>query len=95
MGYTHVNSLEDVTTTPTEEPVGDQQDRQTAGRGNDRSASKLVVSMTEQKRIRPVIVLGLTWADVVKFSSSQQSTNRSKIVSGSFSRNNLNCKTKV
>ena len=36
-----------------------------------------------------------TWADVVKFPSPQQVLNRNKIVSGSFSRNNPDCKTKV
>ena len=64
--------------------VGDQQGRQTGGRGNDRSASELVVSCASEgvntnddsdKTSHSIGATERTWADVVKFSSSQQSTN--------------------
>ena len=87
--------------------VVDQQGSQTGGRGSDRSALESVASGTSEgvnsdddgakknTTSHSTEATKRTWADVVKFSSPQQVANRNKIVSGSFSRNNTDCKTKV
>ena len=94
LGYSHVNSLKDASTTSTEERVGDQQDRQTGGRGCDRSALEPVVSATSEDvnsnddRAKKNIsshgtkATARTWADVVRFASPHGGVNSNKIVSG-------------
>ena len=107
LGYSHVDSLKDDSTMPTEERVGDQQDGQTGRRGSDRSALASVTSETsESVRLsgdeaeknesdRGTKATARTWANVVKFASSPHLADSNKIVSSSFSRNNPVCRTKV
>ena len=88
LGYSHVDSLKDSSTMPTEERVGDKQDSQTGGHGSDRSALESVVSGTSEgvnsdddgakksTTSHSTEATKRTWADVVKFSSPQQVANR-------------------
>ena len=87
--------------------VGDEQGRQTGGRGSDRSALAYDASETsegvrssddgakKEESGHGIKATTRTWADVVKFASPQRLANSDKIVSSSFSRNNPVCRTKV